>query len=89
MAENYHLNNVLIIKLIIMTQEEKIALLEDMLELDANTLTPETALADIEEYDSMAKLSLIVLMDEECGKKLTGEQIREFKTIQNILDFME
>lgn len=40
-----------------MTQEEKIALLEDMLELDANTLTPETALADIVEYDSMAKLS--------------------------------
>ena len=72
-----------------MTQEEKIALLEDMLELDANTLTPETELSSIEEYDSMAKLSLIVLMDEECGKKLTGEQIREFKTIQNILDFMK
>lgn len=72
-----------------MTQEEKIALLEDMLELDANTLTPETELSSIEEYDSMAKLSLIVLMDEECGKKLTGEKIREFKTIQNILDFME
>ena len=71
-----------------MTQEEKIALLEDMLELDGGTLTPETVLAGIEEYDSMAKLSLIVLMDDECGKKLTGEQIREFKTIQDILDFM-
>ena len=71
-----------------MTNEEKIALLEDMLELEAGALKPETVLADIEEYDSMAKLSLIVLMDEECGKKLTGEQIREFKTIQDILDFM-
>lgn len=71
-----------------MTQEEKIALLEDMLELDANTLTPETELSAIEEYDSMAKLSLIVLMDEECGKKLTGEQIRAFKTVQDVLDFM-
>ncbi|MGE9935864.1 phosphopantetheine-binding protein [Butyricimonas virosa] len=71
-----------------MTQEEKIALLEDMLELDANTLTPETELSAIEEYDSMAKLSLIVLMDEECGKKLTGEQIRAFKTVQNVIDFM-
>ena len=48
-----------------MTNEEKIALLEDMLELDANTLTPETELTAIDEYDSMAKLSLIVLMDEE------------------------
>lgn len=71
-----------------MTTEEKIALLEDMLELDRGYLKPETVLADIEEYDSMAKLSLIVLMDDECGKKLTGEQIREFKTIQDILDFM-
>lgn len=73
---------------IIMTNEEKIALLEDMLELEANTLTPETELADLEEYDSMAKLSLIVLMDEECDKKLTGEQIREFKTVDDIMAFM-
>lgn len=72
-----------------MTNEEKIALLEDMLELEAGALTPETVLADIDEYDSMAKLSLIVLMDDEFGKKLTGEQIREFKTIQDILDFMD
>lgn len=71
-----------------MTQEEKIALLEDMLELDNGTLNPEIELSSIDEYDSMAKLSLIVLMDEECNKKLTGEQIRTFKTIQDILDFM-
>ena len=71
-----------------MSEREKLALLEDMLELDNGFLKPEMVLADIDEYDSMAKLSLIVLMDEECGKKLTGEQIREFKTIQDILDFM-
>lgn len=71
-----------------MTNEEKIALLEDMLELDNGSLKSETVLAEIDEYDSMAKLSLIVLMDDECGKKLSGEQIREFKTVQDILDFM-
>lgn len=71
-----------------MTQEEKIALLEDMLELDGGSLAPEMELASIDEYDSMAKLSLIVLMDEECGKKLTGEQIRKFKTVADVLDFM-
>ena len=72
-----------------MTQEEKIALLEDMLELDNGFLKPETVLVDIDEYDSMTKLSLIVMMDDEFGKKLTGEQIREFKTVQDILDFMD
>jgi acyl carrier protein len=72
-----------------MTQEQKIALLEEMLEFDNGSLSPETELSSIDEYDSMAKLSLIVLMDEECNKKLTGEQIREFKTVADILNFME
>ena len=71
-----------------MTQEEKIAMLEEMLELDGGSLKPEMKLSEIPEYDSMAKLSLIVMMDEEYGKKLTGEQIREIKTVQDILDFM-
>lgn len=72
-----------------MTQEEKIAVLEDMLELENGTLTVETKLDEIDEYDSMAKLSLIVTSDEEFGKKLTGEQIREFKTVGDILTFWE
>lgn len=72
-----------------MKQEEKIALLEETLELDGGTLTPETALDSIEEYDSMAKLSLIVMMDDEFNKKLTGEQIREFVTVKDVLDFMD
>lgn len=71
-----------------MTQEERISMLEEMLELENGTLSPEMELSSIEEYDSMAKLSLIVLMDDEFNKKLTGEQIREFKTVQDILDFM-
>lgn len=72
-----------------MTNKEKIALLEDMFEMEEGTLTEKTMLNDIEEWDSMAKLSLIVLMDEEFNKKLTGNQIKEFKTIQDILDYME
>ena len=71
-----------------MTKEEKLALLDDMLELDPGTLKEEMELSAIDEYDSMAKLSLIVLMDEEFGMKLTGEKIREFKTIGDILSFM-
>jgi acyl carrier protein len=71
-----------------MTNQEKIALLEDMLELDNGTLAEDTELADVENWDSMAKLSLIVLMDEEFSKKLSGEQIKAFITITDILDFM-
>ena len=72
-----------------MTIEEKIAVLEDMLELENGTLTVETKLSTVDGFDSMAKLSLIVISDEEFGKKLTGEQLREFKTIGDILTFWE
>ena len=64
-------------------------MIEEMLELDGGVLEPATELCSIDEYDSMAKLSLIVLMDDEFGKKLTGEKIRQFKTVQDILDFMD
>ena len=72
-----------------MTEKEKIALLEDMLELDEGALTPEMELSAIDEYDSMAKLSLIVLFDDECGKKLTGEESRTFKTVGDIIAAMD
>lgn len=71
-----------------MTDKEKLNLIEETLELDADSLNADMLLEDVAEYDSMAKLSLIVLMDDEFGKKLTGEQIRGFKTVRDIMDFM-
>ena len=71
-----------------MTNEEKMHLIEEALELDENSLTVDTMLDDLAQYDSMGKLSLIVLCDDEFDKKLTGEQINEFKTVKDILDFM-
>jgi acyl carrier protein len=72
-----------------MENSKKIALLEEMMELDQGTLSEETKLGDIEEYDSMAKLSLIVLMNDEFGKKLNSNQIKGFQTVKDILEFME
>ena len=72
-----------------MTEREKLALLEDMLELDEGDLTGETILDDIDEYDSMAKLSLIVLMEDEFDVKLTADIIRGFETVGDIVALME
>ena len=72
-----------------MTEQEKIAMIEETLEMDEGTLTPETVLADVEEYTSMAKLSLIVLMDDEFGVKLTGDMIKGFVTVSDILKVMQ
>lgn len=71
-----------------MTEREKLAMLEDMLELDEGDLTMDKALDDIDEYDSMAKLSLIVMMEDEFGVKLTGDVIRSFETVGDIVALM-
>lgn len=71
-----------------MTEQEKIALLEETLELDEGTLSADTVLTDVDEYDSMAKLSLIVMMDDEFGVKLTGDVIKGFETVGDILKMM-
>ena len=72
-----------------MTDQEKIALLEETWELDEGTLNADTVLADVDEYDSMAKLSLIVLMDDEFEKKLTSDVIKSLETVSDILKLME
>ncbi len=72
-----------------MTEQEKIALIEETLEMDEGKLAPETVLADVPEYTSMAKLSLIVLMDDEFGVKVTGDMIKGFKTVADILAVMQ
>ena len=71
-----------------MSEKEKLALLEETFDADEGTLSAEMNLEDIEEYDSMTKLSLIVMVEEEFGKKLSGAEIKEFKTIQDILNIM-
>lgn len=71
-----------------MTEREKLALLEDMLELDEGDLSVDKTLDDIDEYDSMAKLSLIVMMEDEFGVKLTGDVIKGFETVGDIIALM-
>lgn len=72
-----------------MTEKEKMALLEDLFELEEGDLTPDTELDNIEEYDSMTRLSLIVMMEDEFGVRLDGTTIKAFKTVGDILARME
>ena len=72
-----------------MTNQEKLALIEETLELDEGALTPETILADLDEYTSMAKLSIIVMFDDEFDKKVTGAKVKAFKTVADIMALME
>lgn len=45
---------------------------------------PETKFRELEEYDSLVALSIIAMVDEEMEKKITGADIRECETIEDL-----
>ena len=48
-----------------MTVQEKLEVLEDILEMDEGTLKVEDSLEDIDEWDSMSKLYLVTYVKKE------------------------
>ena len=71
-----------------MTDAEKIAMLEEMMDLDGGTLTPQTQLGKLAEWDSLAAILLMVLLEDQFDRKIKGSQIKEFKTVADILNMM-
>lgn len=71
-----------------MTQKEILNQIEDVFDVNRDSLTLEMELNSIPEFDSMAKLSLIVMCDDDFGKRLTAEQINDFVTVGDIVNFM-
>ena len=72
-----------------MDLQTKIEKLEDLMDIDSGSLTPDLLLSDIEEWDSLSALSYVVMMKDDFGKKISGDEIRAFKTVQDILNTME
>ena len=71
-----------------MDLKQKLALIEEVLDADEGTLTPETDLEELEGWDSIAGLSLIVMLDEHFNKTITGKEIKAMKTVADILAHM-
>lgn len=72
-----------------MTDEKKLELLAEVFDCEVEDISADTELTELENWDSMAKLSLIVMMDDECGKTLTSNEIKTFKTVGDIMIYMD
>lgn len=72
-----------------MSEKEKLVLLEEAFDVEEGELKPNMALDTIENWDSMTRLALIALMSTKFGKSLKKQDIQGFKTVQDILDWME
>lgn len=53
-------------------------------EIETSEFTAETNFRDNEEWSSLTSLSIIAMVDEVYGVKLTGDDIRSSKTIEDL-----
>ncbi len=71
-----------------METKEKLALLEEIMDLDEGELELEMNLEEIDEWDSLSKLSLIATSKTRFGKVLSSADIEKFKKVKDICDFL-
>lgn len=72
-----------------MTTEEKLELLEEVLDMDKEDIQADMSLAEMEEWDSLSKLGLMAEVKKKLNKRLTTEEIQEFHKVQDILDYLQ
>lgn len=58
-------------------------------DVDVNALTPETNFRELEEWSSLAALSIIAMADEEFDVELSGTEMRSAETIQQLFDIIK
>lgn len=72
-----------------MTIEEKLDIIKELLDIDDDTLTEDTRLDEINEWDSIAIVSTIAMFDSIFEKVVKADEVKKFKTIKDITDKME
>jgi acyl carrier protein len=72
-----------------MDNKEKLETLEEILDVEEGSLSPDTVLADLDEWDSITRLSLLIYFDEELGKKISGDEIKAFEKVEDIMGLMD
>lgn len=71
-----------------MTEQEKLDLLEEIMDVEEN-LSLNTVLDDLEEWDSLSTLALAAKVKELYNRNLTAQEIKAFKTVKDICDYLD
>ena len=67
-------------------EERFIELFKETLEIEENSISRDTIFRDLEQWDSMAFLSVIAMIDEEYDVVIEGNDFKELKTIGDLID---
>jgi len=72
-----------------MDKQKFLLLLDDLFEEDPNTLTGDEPLAELEIWDSLTALGYIALVDEEFNIILSGNDIEQCTTVNDLVKLVE
>ncbi len=72
-----------------MMLQEKISIIEECMDLDAGTLKVEDFLSSYYEWDSVSALSIISMIDTHFNKMVSGNDLKNAKTVADIIAIME
>ena len=67
-------------------EEKFINLFCETLEIEDEQLTSETIFRELEQWDSLAYLSVIAMIDEEFDVQIEGAKFKELKTIGDLVN---
>lgn len=72
-----------------MKDERKLELIAEILDVEQESLAPETILSDLEEWDSIALISFMAMIDDEFDKIVKGADVKAQKTVADLMALME
>lgn len=67
-------------------KEKIIALIEEVLNVEPGTITEDTGMSDVEEWDSLAHVMLIGELEERLGISIPLEEAVELSGVRELLE---
>ena len=65
------------------------AIVAELLDLDADKITPDASFKDDLGADSIDLVELHMALEDETGLTIPDEKLMEFKTVQDVLDYIK
>ena len=66
-----------------------IEIFQDILDVKKGTISLKTTSSDIDQWDSVATVNIIVALEEEFGIKFKLEDIQTVKTVQDFVELVQ
>lgn len=67
-------------------EEKFLKLITEVLEIEDRAIKLEDKFKEFDEWDSLANLSLVALLDDEFGVVIDNKKLKEINTLQELLE---